>query len=676
MALPTINLDDRTFEQLFQELRRRIPVYTPEWTDHNESDPGIALLQLFAWLQEMILWRLNQVPRRNFLKFMELVGIDLNPAAAARAELTFKLSTKDLKTAVTISQGTKVTLADAGDGPPVVFETDENLLAVGAEIVAVQSFDAARFELFTESNRLAGKTFAAFGAKPQREAALYLGFDRAFPEGIHRMLIHVPTATSGNAIQSRGSGLQDFSPPVTAQWEYWAGDQQGWKPLLVDRDETRSLTASGAVTFQQPVGQETRKLGLLKKPQDPALYWFRYRIAEVLGNGFETAPLIEDVLLNTVTATSAHTELDEVLGASDASPDQSFPLAHSPVLPIDDPDSIGRVAVDEGGGFEVWQEVRDFAASGRNDKHYTLNSTTGTVTFGDGTHGKIPRWLPGNGSNTPQADLRNIRATRYRWGGGARANAGANKITGLQSAVAFVDSVTNLRPAVGGADEESVDEAESRAPMTLRTGSRAVTLEDFEFLATQTPGAFIKRAQAIPLHNPNFRVQRTTAGSPQTEMPIPGTVTVVVVPQSTDPKPMPSDGTLALVGRWLDQHRLLTSELFVARPHYREVHIKAHVIAMPTASSGKLQEALKARLLAYFHPLTGGPEGKGWDFGGTIYFSETYRQILTTPGVLNIDTGSVRTYVGEAQQPPCQDIELEPDELVYSLDHEIRVTYS
>ena len=92
MPLLDIQLDDRRFEELVQEAKRRIPRYTPEWTDLNDSDPGITLVQLFAWLTEMILYRLNKVPEKNFIKFLELVGMELNPPTPARAELTFKLS--------------------------------------------------------------------------------------------------------------------------------------------------------------------------------------------------------------------------------------------------------------------------------------------------------------------------------------------------------------------------------------------------------------------------------------------------------------------------------------------------------------------------------------------------------------------------------------------------------
>src|SRR5207248_5554418 len=140
----------------------------------------------------------------------------------------------------------------------------------------------------------------------------------------------------------------------------------------------------------------------------------------------------------------------------------------------------------------------------------------------------------------------------------------------------FVQSVTNPHPSFGGEDEETVEEARDRAPSTLRNRDRAVTVEDFGELAKQTPGASIKRAQAFPLLNPNFRLKRTgiedtqsasqprvrcgcknaTCGcnaikeqeqgddrTPQPEVPIPGALTVIVVPDGVAPDPMPTQGT-------------------------------------------------------------------------------------------------------------------------------------
>jgi predicted phage baseplate assembly protein len=705
MALPDIKLDDRTFEQLVAEAKRRIPGYTPEWTDLNESDPGITLLQLFAWLGEMILWRLNRVPEKNFIKFLELIGIEQAPPAAAKAELTFKLTAKNLPNAVIIPQATEVALAEQVDGKQVIFETDDNFFAVSAALTDVQSFDSARYEIVTEAFRVPGKYFYPFGAQPQRNSALYLGFDESFPpDAPVTLTVHVYTADliaegkglkidfSNSTSAGAGNGSQTTptsdSPPAIAVWEYWAGDDAKWRPVAGVRDNTGTFTKTGTVVFDPPNGFVSAKVGLLRKDDDQPRFWLRYRIDQILGGGFETVPRLEDVLLNTITATNAVTITDELLGASHGMPNQKFKLANTPVL-------LERfdLQVDEGDGFQSWQMVRDFAASTRTDLHFTLAAATGDIAFGDGDHGKIPGRL--TDTTDPENDLPNIKAAVYRWGGGAGGNAGANKITSLESSVPFVDSVTNLRPAIGGQDQETVDQAKLRAPETIRSRSRAVTAEDFEFLATQTPGARIRRARALPLRNPVLEPTRPKPGpaAPPTSstcgtvvpkqpvttlVPIPGVITVIVVPEvlKDDLKPIPSADTLKLVGDWLNQHRLVTTELYVAAPKYKEIEIEARVIAKPTAGSGQVAEALQKLLLAYFHPLTGGKDGAGWEFGGTVYFSEIYRRILDTEGVARLDAGAVTIYVDGQRQQPCTDVLLNPDELVFSKKHTIIVTYA
>ena len=189
MPLPDIQLDDRTFESLVSDARRLIPGYTPEWTDLNESDPGITLVQLFAWLEEMLIWRLNQVPEKNYVEFLKLIGIELSPPAPARADLTFTLTIAGAPRpglpdfSVQIPAGTQVSTSTPDASGPVIFETDTDLNAVGATLQALQSFDSAKYLLLDQSNGLDGKFFLPFGPKPQAAAALYLGFDRIFPLG-------------------------------------------------------------------------------------------------------------------------------------------------------------------------------------------------------------------------------------------------------------------------------------------------------------------------------------------------------------------------------------------------------------------------------------------------------------------------------------------------------------
>ena len=132
MPLPAPELDDRKFQDIVDEAKRLIPKYCPAWTNHNLADPGIALIELFAWMTEMTLYRLNQVPDRLYAKFLELIGIDLFPANPARAELTFWLSAPSATTLL-VPAGTQVGTPPGRDGGNVVFTTDDDLMIVNVE---------------------------------------------------------------------------------------------------------------------------------------------------------------------------------------------------------------------------------------------------------------------------------------------------------------------------------------------------------------------------------------------------------------------------------------------------------------------------------------------------------------------------------------------------------------
>src|SRR5262249_15676650 len=161
----------------------------------------------------------------------------------------------------------RVALAGSSSGGPVIFETSENLYAVGADMVAVQAFDGARYQVVTEFNRGDGKSFYPFGLLPQSGAALYLGFDRAFPAGPFQypLTIHVDTYGQATVVQGAGPGAANLTPPVLAVWEYWSGDTTQWKPVTMTRDGTNALTRSGVVLFEPPTGFVAVKYGALKK---------------------------------------------------------------------------------------------------------------------------------------------------------------------------------------------------------------------------------------------------------------------------------------------------------------------------------------------------------------------------------------------------------------------------
>src|SRR5881628_2138069 len=120
MPLQIPTLDDRRYQDLLDEALARIPVYTPEWTNFNKSDPGVTLIEVFAFLTENLLYRANQIPERNRRKFLSLLGVPIQPAASARGLVTFSNARGSLQT-ITLNGGVE---ARAGQVP---FRTEQGL---------------------------------------------------------------------------------------------------------------------------------------------------------------------------------------------------------------------------------------------------------------------------------------------------------------------------------------------------------------------------------------------------------------------------------------------------------------------------------------------------------------------------------------------------------------------
>src|SRR4029453_13834115 len=129
----------RTFEDLLREARLRIPRYTSEWTDFNDSDPGMALVQLFAWLTEMLLYQMNQVPDLSYIKFLELFGLGPPPPPPPTAPLTLEATPGAESASVAAGSPFEASPADGGD--PLVFETEAGLDLIRLPPTDVQVYD-------------------------------------------------------------------------------------------------------------------------------------------------------------------------------------------------------------------------------------------------------------------------------------------------------------------------------------------------------------------------------------------------------------------------------------------------------------------------------------------------------------------------------------------------------
>lgn len=659
MPLEAPNLDDRRYEDIVAELIRLKPRFLPEWTDTSDSDPGMALAKLFAWMTDMTLYRLNRVPESVYIKMLQMVGVERLQASPAGTVVTFTPSRNDVSE-VGVPAGTQIAAAGEEDGP-IVFETLEAISVLGTALQAIQVWDGFSYSQSTVAAQAEGQSFYPFGPRARDGAALMIGFagPAKMTSGLVHLYARVPAPDGPPSPDSRGDPekVYDLPPPAEIVWEVF--DAATWQPVSALLDETDGFTRSGRIVLRGP--GSTAKLST-RGDVSTALYWIRARVAR---GSWEKAPKLDAILSNAVGAEEHVSHKNEILGRSLGVPDQAFTLSQTPVLPRHLPETViagdGRVVkvrslkleVDEGHGPVPWQEVDDFLKSGPEDRHFMLNRATGLVTFGNGEKGLIPPVF------TPAGGLGNIVARDYRSGGGRRGNLPANVITTIQSYLPGVQSATNPYPATGGADEETVGAAKARAASEIAANGRAVTAEDFETLAL---AAGVRRAKAMALSHPRY---------PGVE--VPGSVTVIVVPDGDAPNPMPSAHTLAKVARHLDGLRLVSTELHVAAPTYNEVRIEAEVVVGPTANPQTVREDLEARLNAFLHPLTGGPDGLGWGFGANVIYSDLYRIVLDTRDILRLADGQLAVRINGELAPFCRDIEICPGELVFSDGHDLTV---
>lgn len=503
--------------------------------------------------------------------------------------------------------------------------------------------------------------------------SLYLGFDRPPADG--------PVSLYFSLVDQEYP--EDRRPYLS--WEYYhrPGGIGTWSKLDV-RDETRYLTQSGCLVFTGPAdfAEETwfgrRGFWIRAVNGDDRFQPVGTAYPEI---GIAPAPKLKGLYLNTTMALQSETVADETLGSGQGLPSSQFSMAKTPVFEesvyvneigvLSDSD---RQALLKNGAYDIreeldetglatafwvkWLPVDQLIHAGPSDRCYEIDRTTGTVTFGDGKHGAV---LP-NGRD-------NVRIS-YRTGGGAAGNVGPNTVTTLRTSIAFVDRVLNPEAAVGGFDTELMEQALERGPYRIKHRNRAVTAADYEQLALEAAQGIV-RVKCLP--------NRNDAGERQS-----GWVTVVLVPHSNEAGPTPAPELRRKVEAYL---RLRASNLVTAPRHikvigpkYLEISVTAEIAADSFETIPFVEQEAVRRLKAYLHPLTGGADGKGWEFGKIPCLSDFFRLLERIPQAdyvkqLNMVIRDPES--GESVEiTPDRDGEPEalPHILVYSGEHRVTVS--
>lgn len=654
MPLPAPNLDDRRFQDLVDDAKRLVQRRCPEWTDHNVSDPGVTLIETFAFMTDQLLYRLNRVPDRLYLKFLDLIGLRMLPPSPANVPVTFWLSTP-ATTPVTISAATRVSTIGTPAQDPVVFATAEDLVLPPRKLKLVRTTAGAGEDSDDPQAETADRTFALtsgtgfamFADPPQEDDALLIGLDDPAP----RCAIRIDFTG-----RVEGIGVNPERPPLA--WEAWNGHE--WTECEVTLDETGGFNAPGAVIVHLPSTHDVRII------DGDRAGWLRARVTEPEEGqpGYTRPPIVERLSACTVggTVTAVHADIVEYeeLGVSEGVPGQSLRLSRSPVLagaarPI--------VEVSSEDGWQEWTQVDDFAESGPGDRHYVLDACSGLVNFGPAVRepdGSLRRY------GAVPAARSTIRIRRYAIGGGHGGNVTAGTIQTLSSSIPFVAKVENRQAAQGGVDGETLEEAKARGPLLLRNRGRAVTAEDYEaFARLAAPEA--ARVHCVPAS--------ADSGA--------GALRLLVVPAAASEDGrvqfenlVPSPTVLARIADALDEVRLVGVRVSVEPPLYRGITVVARLVARPRVNTARLHDDAMRSLYEFISPLHGGgAEGTGWPFGRPVLAGEIFGLLQRVRGVDIVE--DVRIFSADPvtgkRGEESRRIDLQANSLVFSYDHQIRV---
>jgi predicted phage baseplate assembly protein len=694
---PVVRLDPRHYQDLVDEARLRVGHRCPEWTDHNVSDPGMTLIDQFAWMFDILLYRVNRLPDKIHEALLALLGVQLQAPVAARANVRFRLA-KPPTQPLLISAGSaredtpgsrpqppvEVATVPEDGRPAIVFEVREDATVPVIDVAAAVLSRAERpaGQRLSPVNVTDGRAQLGpqetdryiFSTPPRPDDALYLGFVQPIANLV--LQVHV------QAIPARGTSIDPDEAPLI--WEVGHADGS-WEPAE-EEDAVEVLAdtaggfnyATGVVELQIPSeSARTEVAGALR-------YWLRCRPKKIRADSeeaeraFTNSPQVVEIRVNAigVLVPTHHAMLieREALGVSDGTPGQTFRLLHAPALALGEGETVevevrrierGDAIRDDGlsGGrlgdedWEAWEPKDTLAESGHDDNHFLFSPATGEVQFGVAIKLRsYDEFLVDTSSwhqhgAIPPAGTR-LRMSRYRHGGGAAGNVEAGKLSVLRTPIPGVASVTNPKPARGGLDGEALEEAQHRAADELRMRRRAVTREDFEVIAVDS-STRIARARCIPsegdVRKPDSRRrdERTTRSGSREDRrdlwPRPA-VTVSVLPTVDDPNGYIPPGELFArkglrdaVATRLEEWCLVGTSAHVTPVALREVTVAVEVQIATWARGAAIEERILAALYRYLNPFVGGHpgggRGVGWEWGRALDVSQLRLLVDRVDGV-------------------------------------------
>lgn len=668
--LSDIHLDRTSFDEMVERAKNRIVSFYPEWTDFNYHDPGITLIELFAWRKEIQQYELDHIGELHRKKYLQLLGTDLNHGTAAQCFVT-----ADISSPCPIPGGLRLEAAG------VIFETKEKLMLPGVSVTCCFGW-LEDMVSFLDGERLAlGQPFQfhPFGNKPLEGTCLYICLSGPLPVG-ERVALTIHTEKQSRF--PRNPANKDTIPLAGLQFSYWDGNC--YQPVELIREETFGLLFDGQIIFKVNSPMRERGVGGQKG------YFLRVFLEE---SGYEAAPSISFIDMNTIRVEQKETVVKWLAASADGQdnilwgdhnlcaaggvrvfaehqgfyreipvlqknweadtgrtririgqckdeslkaesfwilayseedwykrhfvpgighgfPNESFALDEERIF-YEDIELLVEEA-DQPGIYRKWEKREDFAASGPEDRHYCVDSLTGRLLFGNGIHGMAPEGQ--------------VLLVSYSRSLGSGGNVKAARIRRCRDQSGKEIPVNNRWDAWGGRDEETVEEAFMRVRRELMRPGNLVTDKDYEQMVMAAPGLRIESCKAL------FGSDKDGNGTKQT-------VRIVVKPYSTESRPKLTPAFTQNILRHLEKNRLLGVRIKVLPPVYIRLEISVKTVVHPQYQ--KAESQIEQAVKEYLAPLKE-------EFGRTVSYSGLYGYLDRLDCVAGVRNLTLETKGNEA----------------------------
>lgn len=516
--LPESGNEQDSWNQIVQRLTKRIPDINPAWTDYNLHDPGVTILELFAWMQQAAEYRIRQIGEAHRKKYVKLLGLELIPRKPGKTMVTVEAADGRY-----LREGTRFYAED------IVFETKEGQNVTGGIFRQFISRQGDGEVVLSGSWLAEGKGLSLypFGKEPEEGNSLEIQLERELAaQGIHRMTVAFldTCPVKMRPVEEGAFDGHDFYPLAQIRIEYLGED--GWQEVKHLRDDTYGLMQDGSLCFTLPAPM---------KPGDGRLRIWLERC------GYLLPPCITRISFAMAEVWQQETVEELPAFRGNGRPGQKFDFEETDIV------SVCIETEDGPGGKEGlktrWNQVEDFDNSGSKDHHYMLER--GILRFGDGFHGMMPegRILVSHMVRT-WGDMGNIKAGAIR------------RMEGEEGL-----AVTNEWAVAGGTREENIQEALERFGKERDKPKRAVTFEDYERLVMEIPGLPMEACRAF-------------GGEAGTRK-----VILAVRPYAGDACGMLNEAYKKNLYRYLEEKRMVGTRLEILSPEYYEVGIACVVSA-------------------------------------------------------------------------------------------------